>query len=281
MTKNIVGIILPNMSNNVKKSISSAVIKILRPLVKILLRNGIPYGSFCEIAKWVYVDTASREFAIPGRKQSVSRVAIITGLSRKEVKRVQDMPESDDVGASDRYNRVVRVISGWRKDRRFLDGKGNPRVLSLEGKKFDFSFLVKTYSGDIPSRAVLDEMLMAGIIELDKKHIRLLDKGYIIRKGEIGKISILGTDASNLISTIDYNIVCPSSEAFVQRKALYDNIPEDSLPELRKMMSKRAKKFIETMDQVIAGYDRDINSSVKGKGRKKAGLGIYYFEEDQ
>ena len=56
---------------------------------------------------------------------------------------------------------------------------------------------------------------------------------------------------------------------------------EDSLSELRKIMSKRAKKFIETMDQVISGYDRDINSSVKGKGRKQAGLGIYYFEEDQ
>jgi hypothetical protein len=268
------------MTDDVKKSISSAVIRILRPLVKILLRNGIPYGSFCEIAKWVYVDTASRDFAIPGRKQSISRVAIITGLSRKEVKRIQEVPESDDLGASDRYNRVVRVISGWRKDPRFLDVKGNPRDLPLEGEATDFSFLVKTYSGDIPSRAVLDEMLMAGIIDLDKKHVRLLDKGYIIRKGEIGKINILGTDVGDLISTIDHNIVCPSSEAFVQRKALYDNIPEESLSELRKIMSKRAKRFIETMDQVISGYDRDINSSVKGKGRKKAGLGIYYFEGD-
>lgn len=266
------------MASDLKKSISSAVIKILRPMVKILLRNGIPFGAFCELARWVYVDTASKEFAIPGRKQTISRVAVITGLSRKEVKRVKEIEEAGDLGSAERYNRAIRVISGWRKDPRFLDADGNPGELPLEGDTASFSYLVKAYSGDMPPRAVLDEMINAGVVELSNKHIRLLSRGYIVRKGEIEKFNILGADVNELITTINHNIECPPSEAFLQRKVSYDNIPEDALPELKEIVLNKSKEFIETIDHVFSGYDRDINPSVKGKGRKKAGLGIFYFE---
>ena len=76
------------MTEDLKKAISSAIVKLLRPLIKIVLRNNIPYGTFVELAKWVYVDVASNKFSITGRKLTDSRIAIITGLTRKEVKRI-------------------------------------------------------------------------------------------------------------------------------------------------------------------------------------------------
>lgn len=266
------------MASDLKKTISSTVLRILRPIVKILLRNGIPFGAFNELAKWVYVDTALKEFAIPGRKQSISHVAIITGLSRKEVKRIKEIPEAGDLGSAERYNRAIRVISGWRKDPRFLDADGKPRELPLEGEKASFSYLVKAHSGDVPPRAVLDEMVNAGVVELINDSIRLLSRGYIVRKGEIEKFNILGADVSELITTINHNIECPPSEVFLQRKVSYDNIPEDALPELKEIVLNKGKEFIQSIDHIISEYDRDVNSSVKGKGRKKAGLGIFYFE---
>ena len=72
---------------NINKVIAGAVCKLLRPLVRILLRNNVPHSMFCDFAKWVYVDVALREFQLPGRKRSISRVALLTGLSRKEVLR--------------------------------------------------------------------------------------------------------------------------------------------------------------------------------------------------
>jgi len=253
-------------------------VKLLRPLIRILLRNGIPYGTFAELAKWVYVDVASEEFGISGKKQTISRVSIITGLSRKEVNRVRTTIGPDDLGAADRHNRALRVISGWLKEPRFLSESGVPKELPLEGEEVSFASLVKKFSGDIPTRALLDEMLRAGVVDFNGERIRLISHGYIVNEGETEKIYILGTDVNELISTIDHNIVSAPSDAFLQRKVSYDNIPEDAHKELRRLVFEMGKDFIETADGVISKYDRDINPSVKGSGRKKSGLGIFYFE---
>ncbi len=266
------------MSNDINKVISSAIIKLLRPLVSILLKNGIPYGTFCELAKWVYVDAASKELAIPGRKQTTSRVAVITGLSRKEVKRLRELSEIDDLGVSDRYNRAVRVINGWRKDPDFLTSKGEPKELLFENDKISFSSLVKQYSGDIPPRAVLDEMLRSGVVEYENDRIQLLTKGYMVQKGEADKLHILGVDTGEFIATVRHNLECDPSDAFLQRKVSYDNIPEEAIPELRQLLYSKGATFIESLDKILSKYDRDNNPSMNGEGRKKAGLGIFYFE---
>src|SRR3972149_9569723 len=97
----------------ISRALSAAVTTLLRPLVRLLLRNGASYGTFSDLAKRVYVDVATEEFGIPGRKQSKSRVSILTGLSRKEVLRVKRLPPTDDLGAGERYNRAARVVAGW------------------------------------------------------------------------------------------------------------------------------------------------------------------------
>jgi len=90
------------MRENVTGAVSAAVGRLIRPLVRILLRNGIPFGAFADIVKRVYVEVATEEFGLPGRKQSKSRVSILTGLSRKEVLRVPRLPDPDAAGAAER-----------------------------------------------------------------------------------------------------------------------------------------------------------------------------------
>ncbi|MBT8372466.1 MAG: hypothetical protein KJO34_15975, partial [Deltaproteobacteria bacterium] len=90
---------------------------------------------------------ASKEFDIKGRKQSTSRVAVITGLSRKEVTRVRQLSKPDDRASTEKYNRAPRVIAAWRRDKNFLDAEGNPAPLPLAGPDTSFSELVKRFSG--------------------------------------------------------------------------------------------------------------------------------------
>jgi hypothetical protein len=267
------------MNEPMKRVISSALVRLLRPLIMILLRNDIPYGTFADIAKWVYVDVAQKELKIPGRKLSISRVSIITGLSRKEVKRMKEISEPDDLGASERYNRAARVISGWLKDPRFINEKGDPRELPFEGGKVSFSSLVKHYSGDVPPRAIRDEMLRVGVVEQSDSVIRLLTRGYIVKQGDIEKLAIMGLDVGELITTVHHNITTDQSEAFLQRKVAYDNIPDDVLQEVRKMIFRRGKEFVESMDKQISHYDRDSNPSMDGAGKRGAGIGVFYFEK--
>ena len=159
-----------------QQALFAAILKLLRPLVRILLRNGVPYGAFADIAKRVYVDVAAQEFGVPGKKQTNSRISTITGLSRKEVHRVKELGDANDEGALERYNRAARVVTGWIRNSRFTNESGDPSILPFEGEGETFSGLVRMFSGDVPPRAILDELIQVGVVEQIGGHIRLLTR---------------------------------------------------------------------------------------------------------
>jgi hypothetical protein len=254
---------------------------ILRPLVRVLLRNGIPHGAFAELARQVYAEVAQNDFALPGKKQTVSRISALTGLTRKEVARLQAagaQPEAAD--GEERYHRPARVIGGWVRDRHYHDGRGRPAALPMEGDKRSFAALVREYSGDLPPRTIADELVRVGAIEVSPEGtVRLLTRAYIPRGDQSEKIGILGTDVADLIRTIDHNLTCAPHQAYFQRRVSYDNIPQEALPELTRKLARRAQACLESLDRELAAVDRDRNPGVKGSGRARSGVGIYYFEE--
>jgi len=268
------------MDEKQKKTLFAAILRLLRPLVRILLRNGVPFRGFAELAKWVYVDVARKEFGLPGRKLSDSRVSIITGLTRKEVRRLGRLERLDDATELDRYNRASRVITGWVRDPAFQEDGGHPRSLPFDGDEISFSALVRTYGGDVPARAVLDELRNVGAVETDAGgRIRLLTRAYVPRGEAPEKLAIMGTDVADLLSTIDHNIR-GGRPPFFQRKVAYDNLPEEAVEEFRELTALHAQELLERLDRWLARRDRDVNPNAGGTGRKRLGLGIYYFEDD-
>lgn len=253
----------------------------LKPLVRLLLRQGVPYGVFADIAKSVYVETAMEEFSIPGRKSTISRASVITGLSRKEVARVSDLPKIENREVLDRFNRAVRVVSGWMRDENFTDEQGRPRKLPLEGEGASFAQLVRKFSGDLPSRAILDELLHGGAVErLDSGEVRLTDSVFGPASGMDEKIAILGTDVSDLINTINHNFTHSGTDSRFQLKVAYDNLPRESTLNFRAAFPEKGFALLNAMDRELSALDRDTNPSAEGSGRIRAGVALYYFEED-
>jgi Family of unknown function (DUF6502) len=259
-------------------ALADATKSVLRPLVRILLRNGIPFGAFAEMARAVYVEVAEREFALPGKKQTVSRISTLTGLTRKDVTRLQAAePPAPD---AERYNRPARVIGGWVREKAYHDRRGRPADLPLDGARGSFSALVKEFSGDIPPRAIADELLRVGAIEeLPDGRIRLLTRAYVPRGDEAQKLGILGSDVADLIRTIDHNLTSPPGETFFQRRVSYDNIPAELVPALTRKIERTAQSCLESLDRTLSAADRDRNREARGTGRVRSGVGIYYFEE--
>lgn len=265
---------------NVTQALSDSLRGVLGPLVRVLLRNGVPYGTFAEIARGVYADVAEKDFALPGRKQTVSRISTITGLTRKEVTRIRDAGTPLRAAHAERHNRPARVIGGWVQGKGYQDRRGRPADLPLEGDRGSFAALVREYSGDIPPRAMADELARVGAIEMRPDgSVRLLARAYIPRGDQAEKVVILGEDTADLIRTIDHNLTCGAGEERFQRRVSYDNIPREVLPELRKKLARRSQACLESLDRTLAAADRDRSPSQKGSGRVRAGVGIYYFEE--
>ena len=155
-----------------------------------------------------------------------------------------------------------------------------PAPLPMAGPDASFSELVKRFSGDVPVRATLDELIRVGAVErLEDGSVSLLTRTYIPESSDADKLHILGTDVAHLISTIDHNLKSDPIGPFFQRKVAYDNLPDEVLPVFRKHSANRAQAFLESLDRWLAQRDRDVTPTVKGTGRNQAGIGIYYFEE--
>ena len=268
-------------SHDAQQALSKAIIKLLRPLIRLLLRNGVPYAGVAEMVKQVYVEVARTEFHVPGRKQSTSRISIITGIPRKEVKRLIQLKGNVENDFIERHHRAARVVAGWVRDPAFLDAAGQPRLMLFSGQQTSFSDLVRKFSGDVPPRAILDELIHVGVVEQqDGGYLRLMSRAYIPKSGEADKLGILGKDVAGLISTIDHNIQSADKDPFFQRKVYYNNLPVEAVAELRQLLAEQGQQFIERFDHWMAAHDRDSNPKVTGTGRKASGIGLYYFEDE-
>ncbi len=269
----------PDAQSQLLAGVREATLRILRSLVRILLRHGVSFHAFSDLARQAYVDVARDEFALPGRKPSISRIAVLTGLTRKDVQRLLETPAGGDARAAERHNRAARVVAGWVRDGEFRSGDGEPLALPFDGLA-SFSELVRRYSGDATPRAVLDELERVGTVERGEDgRIRLLARVYLPRHSDLAKLRILGTDVPLLIGTIEHNMLEPGQARF-QRKVMYDNLPAEAVAELQPLAARQAQELIERLDTWMAQHDRDTNPAAGGSGRVRAGLGIFYFESE-
>lgn len=265
------------MSRNLDNILEAAVVRLLCPLVRILLRNGVAYGTLAGWVRQVYVDVAFEDFAPEGKKQTISRISALTGLTRKEVKRLLDKDEADADPGQARYSRAIRVISGWLNDRRFQDQQGKPMVLAIEGGRNSFALLVKEYSGDIPTKAMLGMLEEAGSVKVVQDRVRLVRRAYVPGRDAVEKIRILGNDVYELVSTIDHNLTAGPEDLRFQRKVAYDNIDPAATAKLKKMSVTKAQALLEQLDKQFSRHELDEESAEQGK---YISVGIYYHEQE-
>lgn len=235
--------------------------------------------AFEEIAKRVFVEVAMKDFSIEGKAPSMSRAAILSGLTRKEVARLLAERPGDEAEPGERYNRAARVLTGWLRDIDFTEADGSPRWLRDEGPR-SFAELVRRHSGDVPARAVLDELLRVGAVRRhDDGRIELLTRAYVPAASVIDKLAILGTDVADLIATIEHNIDHGKTAPRFQRKVMYHRIASAQLPALRKLTAVQAQALLERMDRWLQEHDTGVPEDGPEPRAARVGLGIYYFEE--
>lgn len=254
-----------------------AVRRLLRPLVKLLLRQGVAYGAFAELARKAYVDVAFEEYPGSNKRPSVSSVAALTGLTRKEVKRLHELESPDSILADQRYNRSVRVISGWLNDPLYCHASGDPARLPLNAGDKSFAGLVKKYSGDIPFSAMLSVLEAASSVQSSDGHVELLQHAYIPSGDPAEKIHILGVDVAELIATIDHNLASPVEDLRFQRKVSNASIAKTAVPAFRKLSAKKAQRLLEELDSWLVEHELSGDAAEDASSHYVA-MGIYYTE---
>ncbi len=257
----------------IPESLQLMMIRILTPLVRILLRNGISYGTFADMAKKVYVDVGFEEAERRGQKTTISNVSILTGINRKEVKRLMDTDTLEAAGSLKKANRIVRVLMAWQSEREFTDDEHRPLELPLDGADVSFTSLVRRFSGDMPVVAMLNALKDSGYIQLmDGDRVRLIKRSLTPDADPEEKLVILGTDTAELIETIDHNIqIKDPKDAWFQGKAWNVDISCGALPGLKKEIDQKALKLLQEVDTEFNRNKTDDQSDTC-----QVAVGIYY-----
>ena len=156
------------------------------------MRFEVTHLELSELVRQTYVEVADKDFAVAGQELTISRVAVLTGLSRKEVVRLRELLAKNTPSLKQAPNRAQRVVQGWLGDKEFIDKKKNPRVLPLKGDKGSFVSLVKRYSGDITYGAVLEELNRIGVTnQPDTESVALINKVYVPHADDLEQVRIL------------------------------------------------------------------------------------------
>jgi len=267
-----------------KGHFTAAIQRMLRAVVRHLIAQGVTYPALTQMLKEVYVEVAEAEFALPFKRQTDSRLSLVTGLNRKEIARLrtrQRKPQKAPVAIED--NLVTHVIGRWMAGPPYAANDGTPLCLTYESERpnsASFARLVRDLTVDIPVRSVLDELVRADAVTLRSDGaVELRREVNIPVEDAAAKLALLGTDPGELFCTIMHNIEHPEA-ARLQRKVVYDNIGADALAEIRGMARRSGEEFIRSTNALLAGHDRDRNPHAAGGQRTRVVLGTYYFEEE-
>lgn len=134
---------------------------LLSELALVLLPRGMTPKRFSELARCAFVQAAADITRLRNGRVNHSRVAAQTGLTRADVKRLLSRKGFEAQGG---WAAVERVIHGWRTDGEFAVCPGRTKPLRIVGRRGSFARLVKKYGGDVPHRAVLDELRRIGAV---------------------------------------------------------------------------------------------------------------------
>lgn len=257
-----------------------AAAEILRPLIRRLLVANVPFGRLEGRLRELFVEIAEREFALAHRPQTDSRVALLTGINRKEVHRIRSGDDAKPAPAKFGRNHAASLVSRWLTDPRACDGDGKPRPLPYRAARGpSFVKLAREVAADLPPRAILDELLRSGAIRLEPDdRIALQADSYVPARGSAEKLAMLAEDPAQLLATMLHNVLEADGDPLLQRKVFFDNLGADGAARARAEVRRAGEQFLRRMNRLLARYDRDRNPRAPGGARRGAGIGVYFFE---
>lgn len=248
----------------------------LRPVARWLLRSGVTWKEFAELSRSVFVQTAHEEFGIRGRPTNVSRVALLTGLARRDVRRALDETRMPLPAVEEALNHASRVLTGWHLDSEFLTPDGRPRVLAPQGEHGSFAQLLRRYAGDIPTTALVKELVKSGSIErLDDGSYRALRRYYMPRAMDGRAVERSGSVLADLATTIEHNLARePDEPSRFEGRAQNRNIDPRHLPSFRAYVEREAQAMLERVDDWLSTHEAPA-----GEAGLRLGIGVYAIHD--
>ncbi len=261
-------------------AIFSAVTRLFRPLLRLLIEHGITYPQLSAILKATYVQVADRHFALPEKPQTDSRISVLTGVHRKDVRRLRG-DDGSSAPVPETVSQGARLVSLWVALPDYCDGDGQPKPLPRQASAPDevsFDTLASSLSKDVRPRALLDELVRLGVAVIDKNdRVHLKKAAFIPASGIEEKTHYLGRNVGDHIAAAVDNLQ-GSKAPFLERSVYYDGLTEASVQELTQLSEKLAMDLLRKINRrahTLAERDESRHGA-----HLRMNLGVYFYSAE-
>ncbi len=265
------------------ESISRAFSVVMRPLVKLLMRHGFTYGWMTKKLKPIFLEVATEDFVLDGKPNSDSRVSLLTGLDRKEIKALRNRTQDESVEPEDSLI-GAQLVSIWMTEDRYLDKAGNPAPLprlrtaleNPEDPSFEELFALVTKS--IKPRAFLDQWISTNAVTIDEKDCVCINlDSFVTNKTFEEKVFFFERNVHDHIAAAAENVTHEDPE-YPDRSIYYLEMSDESVDELRDLSREEGMALLKKVNtRARKLQQRDARKKIQNK---RLHLGFYFFSDD-
>ena len=250
---------------------------LLRPLVRTLISRGISATAFYKLVKAVYVEVAKEDFQIDG-KITDSRISLLTGVHRRDVKSILDNPDTVWEATRAKTATIATVLGQWIARPEYLTEAGAPKALpktAAEGESFES--LVRLVNTDIRPRTVLDELVRQGLVhETEDGLLQVADKAVLGPASEDHKLVFFASNVGDHLAAASENLLSETSP-FYERAVFYNGLSAQSVDAIEASARARAQGLLEEINDTSSDLQKQDRKVKAPKERFR--LGVYFYRE--
>lgn len=252
-----------------------------------MLSHEVTLPTAIELLKRVYVEVAERDFRLDDKASTDSRISLITGVHRKDVKRLRELPK-EDANLPPQVSRSAQIVATWITGKQWLDENGLPRPLprlASQGSDISFENLVSSISQDIRPRSVLDEWLRLGVVQInDADEISLVTNAFIPKAGLEEKLAYYGHNLGDHAAAAADNVLGIATPWF-ERSVHHSSLSEAQLDQLRLHAADLGMQLLTKLHTLAEQSGSDVAPAAAPSGdpgipAKRFTCGVYFYSAD-
>jgi hypothetical protein len=276
------------MMSSAKELISRSFYRLLGSIVRLALRNGLTHKEFSAITKQLYVRISAEEYGLQGRQTNMARIALMTGLDRKEIKKIMGLIE-EHYETPAAPERMAKILTAWHEDPRYIDNNKQPLEISIAGPAPSFEHLVKSHGGDIAAVTVLREFQRSQTlskhatrdsVQVHKSYYVPNYRGDDNKPPELVNPEAITQGSSMLVdhvNTIFHNLyrddlAIPREK--IDLRATNIAIRKDAVDEFYQLVDRKSMAFLEQIDLWLSEHEVADPSEES----QRLGIGLYFIE---
>ena len=205
----------------------------LKPLIKLLINQGVSYSGFLDMLKTTYVEVAEESFTLESKRQTDSRISLLTGVHRGDVKKIRSELKASLSDKEIKASKSAQIMAIWTGHQAYLDSDGKPASLAITSNDNERSFeeLVLSVSKDKHPRSVLDDWLSQDRIVINDNKVSLKEIAYVPSKDFEEKLFFAGKNIGEHLSVVAHNLANVEHPKF-DRAVYYSHLSQASAEQL-------------------------------------------------